>query len=213
MALIPSLTGCRILGSLQTASANQSTNKYDSHNQSHQHTTRSIHQLLLTSELGKWIQFDANTGEVESLLYSDFFIWEHPDGSQDIGTERYHVPARIREHIDYVTPGTRLRSRGAAGPKKEKPKRGNVTPAITPLAAFPNPNSTSCDKYVTAECTRSKVPAGQPEILYKANCCAVQYNIPKGTTAVVGNELGIFEAQNIHYSRADLDTFWSTLYP
>jgi tripeptidyl-peptidase I len=104
----------------------------------------------------KWIQFDADAGEVKSLLYSEFYVWEHSDGSEDISTEEYHIPATIREHIDYVTPGTRLRSRGTVGPKEEKAKRSDVKPAITALPGFPNPNSTSCDKFITAECTRGE---------------------------------------------------------
>lgn len=41
----------------------------------------------------------------------------------------------------------------------------------------------------------------------------VQYGIPNATTAAPGNELGIFEALDDHYSRNDLDVFFSSLYP
>ncbi|WQF82591.1 Putative peptidase S53, activation domain, Sedolisin domain, peptidase S8/S53 domain superfamily [Colletotrichum destructivum] len=117
------------------------------------------------------------------------------DGSQDIATEEYHIPVHVHEHIDYVTPGTRLRSRSITLPKPGKAKRGHVKPAITPLPGFPSLNATSCDTYITAECTRA------------------QYGIPNGTTSAAGNELGIFEAQNSHYSLKDFDILWSTLYP
>lgn len=40
-----------------------------------------------------------------------------------------------------------------------------------------------------------------------------QYNIPNGTTSQSGNELGIFEALDQHYSKVDLDEFFATLYP
>ncbi|EFQ35648.1 Pro-kumamolisin [Colletotrichum graminicola] len=143
----------------------------------------------------QWIQFDANTSQLQSLIYSDFYIWEHQDGSQDIATEEYHIPIHVREHIDYVTPGTRLRSRSNIHPGSGKAKRGHVKPAITPLPGFPSLNATTCDTYITAECTR------------------VQYGIPNGTTSTAGNELGIFEAQNSHYSLKDFEILWSTLYP
>ncbi|KAI8628143.1 subtilisin-like protein [Xylariaceae sp. FL1651] len=147
----------------------------------------------------QWIQFDASTGEVEELLFADFYIWEHSDGSTDMSTEAYHLPSKIQEHVDYVTPGTRLRSRQQAA-KNKKMKRGtgfmdDVKPFITKLPGFPNPNSTTCSIYVTADCTRA------------------QYHMPNGTTKYPGNELGIFESLDDHYSKADLDVFFKTLYP
>jgi len=70
-----------------------------------------------------------------------------------------------------------------------------VKPLITQLPGFPHPNSSVCDIYVTAPCTQ------------------VQYGIPNTTTAAPGNELGIFESIDVHYSRKDLDIYFSTLYP
>jgi tripeptidyl-peptidase I len=40
-----------------------------------------------------------------------------------------------------------------------------------------------------------------------------QYQIPLGTTAAPGNQLGIFESINQHYSQNDFDVFFSTLFP
>ncbi|CZR60665.1 related to Tripeptidyl-peptidase sed1 [Phialocephala subalpina] len=148
----------------------------------------------------QWLQFDATSAEVEDLLIAEFFVWEHVSGTKDISTEEYHVPNAIKEHIDYVTPGTRLRQ-GKAKPERsgDLKKRLNpgviAKPLITQLPGFPHPNSSVCDIYVTAECTR------------------VQYNIPNTTTAAAGNELGIFESLDVHYSRKDLDIYFSTLYP
>lgn len=41
----------------------------------------------------------------------------------------------------------------------------------------------------------------------------VQYSIPNATSSIAGNELGIFESLDVHYSRKDLDIYYSTLYP
>ncbi|KAI0442323.1 subtilisin-like protein [Xylaria telfairii] len=145
----------------------------------------------------QWIQFDAKTSEVEDLLFADFYIWEHSDGGSDMSTESYHLPSKIQEHVDYVTPGTRLRSRQHAA-KEKKMKRSfkdDVRPFITKLPGFPQPNSTTCSIYVTADCTRA------------------QYNIPKASTKFPGNELGIFESLDDHYSKKDLDDFFKTAYP
>ena len=106
----------------------------------------------------QWLQFDATAEEVEGLLFADFYVWEHDSGAHDISTEAYHVPSHIREHIDYVTPGVRLRSKRAEATsnlEKRAPNVGQVKPFITQLPGFPHPNSSTCSLYVTADCTRS----------------------------------------------------------
>lgn len=97
---------------------------------------------------------------MESLLYADFFLWEHFSGSEDIAAEKYHVPIHIQEHIDYVTPGTRLRTGGAKSPSSIHSKKRAASligrPDVSLLSGFPNPNSTTCSIYVTADCTRGE---------------------------------------------------------
>jgi tripeptidyl-peptidase-1 len=43
--------------------------------------------------------------------------------------------------------------------------------------------------------------------------CTAQYSIPKANSAIPGNEIGIFESLDVHYSKKDLDIYFSTLYP
>lgn len=147
----------------------------------------------------QWIQFDATTAEVEELLIAEYYVWEHVSGTQDISSEEYHIPSHIQEHVDYVTPGTRLRQKNIKRDriegleKRATPERPE--PFITKLPGFPHPNSSVCDLYVTRDCTR------------------VQYGIPESKTAVHGNKLGIYESLDVHYSKKDLDIYFSTLYP
>ena len=109
---------------------------------------------MLTIRL-KWIQFDATTAEVEDLLIADFYLWEHSSGVKDVSTEEYHVPTHIQEHVEYITPGSRLRQRTAKRANLNALKKRVVAkPLITQLPGFPNPNASVCDIYVTAECTR-----------------------------------------------------------
>lgn len=131
------------------------------------------------------------------------------------------MPSHVQDHVDYVTPGTRLRTRSTGGKDSSKRKRslkdGNVVrPQITKLPGFPHPNATTCDIYVTAECTRGEYSLWSLSLTISVPIltkCPVQYNLPNGTTSHPGNELGIFESLDDHYSRADLDVFFSTLYP
>ena len=110
----------------------------------------------------KWIQFDATAEEADNLLFADFYLWEHSSGVHDVSTEEYHLPTHIQEHVDYITPGTRLRQRNAkisSGDELNKRfsstlSAGGAQPFITKLPGFPQANGTNCDIYVTADCTR-----------------------------------------------------------
>jgi hypothetical protein len=79
-----------------------------------------------------------------------------------------------------------------------KPRRRGVRPtykSTTKLPILPTLNSSVCDRYVTPFCIRA------------------QYGIPEGVKAAPGNALGIFETLNDHYNKADLDAYFSNVYP
>ncbi|KAH6656282.1 peptidase S8/S53 domain-containing protein [Truncatella angustata] len=160
----------------------------------------------------QWIQFDAHAEDVEEILAADYYEYEHlSSGSKMVAVEEYHIPLELRDHIDYITPGVKLR----ADPGKVKQmkrrlqrealKKRDVKPLYANLeffsdekgnaAALPPLNSSVCNIYVTTDCIKA------------------QYNIPTNTLAAPGNELGIFESLDDHYSREDLDTFFAQLHP
>ncbi|KAJ4390838.1 hypothetical protein N0V93_004437 [Gnomoniopsis smithogilvyi] len=161
----------------------------------------------------QWIQFDAEAHEVEEIMVADFYVFEHSvTGTKNVAVDEYHLPQDIQEHVDYITPGIKMRP-DPRELKKMKNKRHTMDPVkrsfkpthsfideAKPQAVIPNFNTSiltpeNCDEYVTAACMRS------------------QYGIPNNTLAAPGNELGIFESLDDHYSKYDLDVFFSTLYP
>lgn len=160
----------------------------------------------------QWIQFDAPAHEVEDMIFADFYVFEHATtGTKNVAVDEYHLPLDIQEHVDYITPGIKMRTDPRELKKlkqKRQPKvpmKRDVRPTYfddgqKPASAIPNFSTAlltpqNCDLYVTAACMRS------------------QYEIPNNTLAAPGNELGIFESLNDHYSKYDLDVFFSTLYP
>jgi tripeptidyl-peptidase-1 len=116
----------------------------------------------------QWIQFDAAAEEAEDLLITDFYFWEDSTGShRDIACEEYHVPAHIQEHIDYATPGIRMRENGAL--KRKVNKRNEKIPALkdgpsienniafkSAANDIPGVNSTTCSTVITADCIRGE---------------------------------------------------------
>ncbi len=118
---------------------------------------------------------------MEDILYADFFVYEHPEtGSTGIACDEYHIPAHIIEHVDYITPGIRLRREpGKAaklrrrGQSKVVTKRGVVS-SHTGLTAIPEDvklaassgsspfNSSVCATYVSQVCIRSTSTTSSP---------------------------------------------------
>jgi tripeptidyl-peptidase-1 len=160
----------------------------------------------------QWIQFDAHAGVMEDILFTEYFEYEHfSSGSRSIAVEEYHLPQALRKHVDYITPGVRLRADPGKLRKMKRHqdndavKRKRMVPTMVDAqlhadaqVTFDKPpplNSSACDVYVTASCIRA------------------QYTIPNNTLASPGNELGLFEGLNDHYSKECLDTFFSALHP
>jgi tripeptidyl-peptidase-1 len=131
----------------------------------------------------QWIQFDAKVDEVEDLLYAEYHVWEHAASeSTDVSCEEYHVPSHVQEHIDYVTPGIRMRS----SPKKRQPvemdeQAGDLTSLSRRESrndgpkmmtnygpTVPHLNSTNCDEFVRTECMRGELTR-QGLVLVKAD--------------------------------------------
>ena len=130
---------------------------------------------------------------------------------ESFNTSRYHIPAAVQEHVDYITPGIKL----YATPGKTRAKRGleKRTFGITgerkqpPLQApLPMPFSQISSKAKNgslADCSAVITPP----------CIRALYNLTKPTKAAPGNELGIFESIGDTYDQTDLNSFFASLAP
>ena len=125
----------------------------------------------LQHHVNQWVQFDATAAEVEDLLYTKYHVYKHRDtGTQNVACDEYHIPNHVRDHIDYITPGIRLRVDSGKAKKLRRKreaehlrKRGvaamNTGTVPIPQALLPDLpqlNSSVCDLYVTNQCIRSK---------------------------------------------------------
>lgn len=73
-----------------------------------------------------------------------------------------------------------------------------------------------CSDEITPQCIRSKSDASRylsASHERTSDHRAAQYQIPNGTKAATGNELGIFQGLNQHYSQEDLDTYFKYIAP
>lgn len=172
----------------------------------------------------QWIQFDAKAYEMEDLMLADFYVFEHiTTGTKNVAVDEYHVPHDVQEHIDFITPGIKMRSdprelkktknkRGAEKEAQHLKKRGFQS-QHTDLLPVSDQEGNILANAAPAALNISLLTPGNCDFYVTDICIRAQYNIPNNTLAAPGNELGIFESLNDHYSKLDLDVYFSTLYP
>ena len=122
---------------------------------------------------------------------------------RDLTFDRYHLPAHISQHVDYITPGLKLLTnarvtdgRQVLSPRGFRDSSSGIYngPIFKGPAsgAVPKPNAaTNCDSEITPD------------------CISTMYNITQGTLAATGNQLGIFEEGDF-LSFTDLSQFLTT---
>ncbi|KIN00382.1 hypothetical protein OIDMADRAFT_164812 [Oidiodendron maius Zn] len=161
----------------------------------------------------QWMQFDISTADLESLLSTQYHVYEHAvTGKSTVACDKYHVPAHIQEHVDYITPGIKLFApnqkesgemdvdKRTFGVTSQKGKAGFSPPLSRPLdipilELLSLLGLSTCDQYITPQCV------------------ATLYNVTAPSKAAAGNELGIFESLGDYLSQTDLDLFYLSLAP
>lgn len=116
---------------------------------------------------------------------------------------RYHLPAHVQPHVDYITPGVKLIStkKGRASKRSTGLGKGKGHgPLRRPKNTFGtfshyNPSSlATCDEVITPECVKAL------------------YRIPLATKANPNNAMGIWEEGDF-YDQEDLNLFFANYTP
>ncbi|PSS25469.1 hypothetical protein M430DRAFT_56216 [Amorphotheca resinae ATCC 22711] len=155
-----------------------------------------------------WLKFDATVEELESLLFTEYHIYEHSDTmEQHIGCNEYHVPRHIQKHIDLITPTVTFAKLKGGEKMKKRSKlaslsRARLDPHVTPAETGGRQMSVSGNSGSEVPCYLAVTP----------DCIRQLYGIPMGTTNQTGNEIGIFEDGD-YYDQEDLDLTFAALAP
>jgi tripeptidyl-peptidase-1 len=59
---------------------------------------------IKTSASKGWLSFKLKISDVERLLKTKYYVYEHINGKRHPATEEYSVPAAIQHHIDFIAP-------------------------------------------------------------------------------------------------------------
>jgi tripeptidyl-peptidase-1 len=116
-----------------------------------------------------WLKFDASIEELESLLSTEYHVYQHADTLEThIGCDEYHVPHEVHPHIDFISPTvSTLKVKNRAAKSKRALKSfspASFPPHVTPASGISTgPNSDAeteipCHTAVTPACLRSRFP-------------------------------------------------------
>ncbi|KAM0318569.1 hypothetical protein ACHAO8_001660 [Botrytis cinerea] len=160
---------------------------------------------IVHSDTKGWYAFDATTSELENLLNTQYYTYEHFSTDEIAAAcDEYHLPAHVQPHVDYITPGVKLISTKKKSASKRSVLGGSKGKDYGPLrrpksssGSYSHHNSTSlatCDEIITPECIKAL------------------YHIPRASKANPNNAMGIWEEGDF-YDQEDLDLFFANYTP
>ena len=159
-----------------------------------------------------WVNFDATIAEVESLLRTEYKVYEHASGQHHVACEDYSVPQDVSEHIDLIMPTVHFDTKIITNPEQRRKKR-NIPASLQPG----NPSNAWLPKKGKTIKGPGAAPdiAPQPFDLSTCNtqitpdCLRALYSFPNGTLAK--SSYGIVEYTPQAYLQSDLNLFYSNL--
>lgn len=104
-----------------------------------------------------FLKFDASVEELESLLATEYHIFEHGSTKEDhIGCTQYHLPEHIQEHVEFITPAvsfSKLKKKNTRAVSNSR-AAGSLPPIVKPAGpvALSEDISLPCYTVVTPDC-------------------------------------------------------------
>ncbi|KAK5113429.1 hypothetical protein LTR85_010857 [Meristemomyces frigidus] len=143
--------------------------------------------------------------EAERLLKTEYHGFEHAStGHKQAACDQYHIPASLKEHIDFITPGVALlaptsapRSKRGLSRRAESFAWAKPNVAEMPTWSHHHGNASdlsNCDKVITPACIKAL------------------YHVSPATKADPSNSMGIFEDGDF-YAQEDLNLFFANYTP
>ncbi|KAK8017805.1 hypothetical protein PG993_014131 [Apiospora rasikravindrae] len=175
---------------------------------------------IVVSGSKAWINVNATVSEVESLIKTDYHVYEHTSGHLHVASGSYSVPAYLsEEHIDFIMPTLHFDAKimpGRRGSGDQMRKRQHVR---TRKLSGPYSGASKTVGKNTGSLAKLGPQIGMSKIINKIENCDTQttpdclralYRLPHGTSAQPGNSYGIVEYTPQSHHPEDLDFFFSS---
>lgn len=158
-----------------------------------------------------WVEVDAAVGELEELLHTQYFVYDHSLRESHVGCQEYSLPEHLSaNHVDIVLPSVHFDAK-ISPPKKEKARKRQIEPApvvkggtVKNVGLFNDSlpkagpqvdvqavqiDASTCDQYIVPDCLR------------------LLYNFGSGSLNL--SSYGIVEYTPQAYLPEDLDLFFT----
>jgi tripeptidyl-peptidase I len=120
-----------------------------------------------------WLKFEATVEELESLLSTEYHVYEHSNTEAlHIGCDEYHIPLQIQNHIEFISPTVstiQIKSRAAKQKRGLKSSPASFPPYVKPANLTLSPDSFAsggstipCCKLMEIEHSQSCLFASKP---------------------------------------------------
>ncbi|KAF7198229.1 Aorsin, partial [Pseudocercospora fuligena] len=167
-----------------------------------------------------WLALHIPAHQLESLLHTTYHEFEDQRSRGVMpACDRYHVPAKVQKHVDYITPGIKLMAPSNTNIREgdilrkrrfqhHGPKHGNGRPWLGWKPYWPPTHGHGHGGQNLSNCDTEITPA----------CVAALYEIPPaprhaGTDDALksdpSNSMGIFESELQYWDQLDLNLFFA----
>ena len=166
-----------------------------------------------------WLTFNATVHEAETLLKTEYHLYEHDAGHKHIACEEYSLPSHLTEHIDIVTPTIHFDRR--IGAPRRVDRRENLPTTLqilnrraieTPHGILGSPEDSSNPKQGAAV-TNALMTLENCDSMITPPCLQALYNAPAGTSAIKNNSLGVVEYTPQAFLQSDLNMWFKQFSP
>ena len=170
------------------------------------------------SKSRNWLVFNATAREAESLLTTEYHLYNHSSGHRHVACEQYSIPSHLTEHTDIVTPTVHFDKR--IGMPRWLQKRANL-PALlhelnrrtiaTPHGLLGSTEDASNPKQ-DAAVINALMTLDDCDTMITPACLRALYNAPAGSSAIKNNSLGVVEYTPQAFLQSDMD-MWFKKFP
>jgi tripeptidyl-peptidase-1 len=171
------------------------------------------------SKSRNWLVFNATASEAESLLKTEYHLYNHNSGHRHVACEQYSIPSHLTEHIDIVTPTVHFDKR--IGMPRRLQKHENLPAPLrelnrrtiaTPHGLLGSPEDSSNPKQGPS-IVNALMTLDNCDTMIMPACLRALYNAPAGSSAIKNNSLGVVEYTPQAFLQSDLDIWFKQFSP
>ncbi|KAF8198782.1 Pro-kumamolisin, activation domain-containing protein [Mycena galopus ATCC 62051] len=135
-----------------------------------------------------WVLLNATVAEAESILDTEYHVFEHGSGAEHIACDGYNLPVHVIPYVEIVTPTIdfnailkRSSSTFSTRIQVGQPGAGTINPVTTGTISTVFHGLKNCDQQISPDCIRTLYNFVYPEPLAasKNSLAIVEYDTPQ----------------------------------